>query len=92
MKDPDTAYDQHRQDCVDEGVCHFCEGEGCPRCYVRLAIQHNALIDEYMNMREHALAMVDFVDLLKEEYHPSCGCDVCKLLDEFKQSVERQRK
>ncbi len=25
MKDPDRAYDEHRQDCTDAGICHFCE-------------------------------------------------------------------
>lgn len=30
--DSDKAYDQHRQDCADKGICHFCEGYGCPRC------------------------------------------------------------
>lgn len=35
MIDPDKAYDQHRQDCADDGICHFCEGAGdCPRCCV----------------------------------------------------------
>ena len=32
MNDPDRAYDEHRQECCDNGICHFCEGEGCPRC------------------------------------------------------------
>lgn len=26
------CYDEYRQRCVDDGICHLCEGEGCPRC------------------------------------------------------------
>ena len=30
--DEDTAYDEYRQRCADDGICHICEGEGCLRC------------------------------------------------------------
>lgn len=46
---PDEAYDRYRQECLDAGICHLCEGisgpKGCPLCYGELQEKHDELLD-----------------------------------------------